>query len=82
MPIISPVEPLALRVADACRAVGIGKTLFYHLAKEGSISLTRVGGRTLVPVEELRRLLARGSVTAAPTGCGTDIEPTKGGARG
>jgi len=52
-----PAEPLALRVNDACRAAGIGKTKLYSLAKEGRLRLIKLDGRTVVPISELRRLL-------------------------
>jgi hypothetical protein len=54
----SPLEPLALRVPDACRVIGIGRTKLYGEAKAGRVKLIRIGGRTLVPMDELRRLIA------------------------
>jgi len=56
---VSPIlpEPLALRVPDACRAVGCGKTWLYAEAKKGNLKLTRLGGRTVVSMAELRRLI-------------------------
>jgi excisionase family DNA binding protein len=46
-PTISP-EPIALRINDACRAIGVGRTTIYKLAAEGKLRLVRVAGRTLV----------------------------------
>ena len=51
-------SPLAYRVPDACRAAGIGKTSLYALAAAGKLRLVRVAGRTLVPADDLRALIA------------------------
>lgn len=48
--------PYAFQVRDACRVLGIGKTLLYALAKNGDIKLIRIAGRTLVPRSEIERL--------------------------
>jgi hypothetical protein len=52
------LEPLALRVSDACRAIGIGRTKLYSEAKAGRLKLIRIAGRTVVPMDELRRLIS------------------------
>ncbi len=38
---------------------GIGKTLFFKLVKEGKIRTFKMGCRTLVPMEEVHKLLAK-----------------------
>ncbi len=49
----------ALRVADAAESIGISKSLMYQLIREGKIKAVQVSeGRTVVPVEELKRYLA------------------------
>ncbi len=50
-------EPLAYRINDASRALGVGRTKLYELAAQGRLKLVRIGGRTLVPADSLRRLL-------------------------
>ena len=50
--------PLAHRVTDAARLLGIGKTSIYALFKSGALRPIRIGGRTLVPASELHRLIA------------------------
>ncbi|MGH6987322.1 MAG: helix-turn-helix domain-containing protein [Caulobacteraceae bacterium] len=51
-------EPLALTIPNACRAIGVGRTWLYEAARRGDLKLIRLGGRTVVPMTELRRLLA------------------------
>ena len=50
------VEPVALRVNDAARAAGIGRTSLYELISEGKLRTVKVAGRRLVPLSELKRL--------------------------
>lgn len=57
---------LAYTVEEACDAIGIGRTKLYALANEGRIDMRKVGGRTVVTVESLRRLLAEAE-PALPT---------------
>lgn len=39
---------IMLSVADACRALGIGRTAFYQAVSRGEIGLKKVGRRSLV----------------------------------
>ncbi|WJS98372.1 helix-turn-helix domain-containing protein [Novosphingobium humi] len=50
--------PLAYSVADACRVSSIGKTRLYQLINQGKLKTTKLGKRTLIPAESLRRLIA------------------------
>jgi excisionase family DNA binding protein len=52
--------PLAYRVTPFCKSVGIGRTKFYALVREGQIRTVLIGGRRLVPAEEARRLVREG----------------------
>ncbi|WP_237452068.1 helix-turn-helix domain-containing protein [Qipengyuania algicida] len=54
-----PSEKLAYRIDEACRAIGIGRSKLYELNREGKIKIVRLGGRSVVPVTELRALLER-----------------------
>jgi excisionase family DNA binding protein len=55
------VERLAWPIAEGARRIGVGRTAIYKLAGEGKLRLVRIGGRTLVPEEEIIRLIASGS---------------------
>lgn len=50
----------ALNVAEFCQLVGIGRTLFYKLVNEGRIRTVCIGGRRLIPISEVNRLLENG----------------------
>ena len=53
--------PLAWRVPQFCKAVGICKSTFWKLRGEGKIKTVAIGGRTLVPHDEVSRLLSEGT---------------------
>ena len=52
--------PLALRVSQFCNLVGISRTSFYKYVSKGQIRIVKIGGRTLIPVKEMARLLNGG----------------------
>ena len=47
-------EPLTVRIREACRMTGIGRSKFYELIAAGESEVVRIGGMTLVPLESLR----------------------------
>ena len=49
---------LASSVPEACRRLGIGRTMFYELVKHDEVRVIRIGSRTLVPESELQKLIA------------------------
>ena len=51
---------LAYRVAHFCKSIGLGKTKFYELVRDGKIRTIVIGGRRLVPAVEARRLAQDG----------------------
>lgn len=54
------LSPITLRIADACRVTGIGRSKFYELIKAGEIDVIKVGAITLVPMSGIQALLERG----------------------
>lgn len=50
-------EPLAVRIPEACRLTGIGRSKLYELIADGSIEIVKIGSMTLIPFECLRRLI-------------------------
>ena len=50
-------EPLAYSVAEACRVTSIGRTRLYALIAEGRLEVRKIGKRTIIPAESLRRLI-------------------------
>jgi len=53
--------PITVRVREACRLSGIGRSKLYELIGEGEIEIIKVGTITLVPVASLTRFLQRGA---------------------
>jgi len=53
--------PLAVRVRDACRLTGIGRSKLYELIAAGEIRTIKVGSITLVPFAALQQFLERRS---------------------
>ncbi len=51
-------DPLTVRIPEACRLTGIGRSKLYELIAEGRIEIVKVGGMTLVSFESLKRLIA------------------------
>jgi excisionase family DNA binding protein len=53
-----PSKPLAIPVNDALQAIGLGRTKFYELVKEGRIKTVVIGRRRLVVYSSLEALIA------------------------
>ncbi|MFA6125626.1 helix-turn-helix domain-containing protein [Sphingomonas sp.] len=53
------LQPIAVRVKEACRLTGIGRSKFYELIADGRIEIVKVGAMTLVPIDSLRSLIDR-----------------------
>jgi excisionase family DNA binding protein len=52
------LEPIAYRIDDFCRVMGLGRTKVYALIKNEQLRSVRVAGRTLIPASEATRLLS------------------------
>ena len=51
------MEPLAVSINDTAKALGLGRTSIYELIKDGRLEAFKLGRRTLVRVESIRRLV-------------------------
>lgn len=61
----SKVEPICLRVPDACRFIGVSRSTLYVLIADREVEVVKLGSSTLVLVESLRRFIeARRSQSA------------------
>lgn len=49
------MDELLVSVEEAARRLGVGRSAMYELLASGQIGRVKVGRRTLVPVQELRR---------------------------
>jgi excisionase family DNA binding protein len=48
---------MTVRVPEACRLTGIGRSKLYELIKDGKIRTVKVGAITLIPVRSLADFL-------------------------
>ena len=55
----APFDPITVRVREACRMTGIGRSKLYELIADGEIETMKVGSITLIPTESLRRFVGR-----------------------
>lgn len=53
------LEPLTVRIPDAVRMTGIGRSKLYELIQSGDIAIVKIGASTLIPIESLRELIDR-----------------------
>lgn len=50
-------RPITVRIKDACKMTGIGRSKLYLLIAEGKIETIKIGSMTLIPVSSLEALL-------------------------
>ena len=55
---VSPVEPLAAPIPDACRMSGLSRSEIYRRLATGDIRAVKSGARTLILLDSLRAHLA------------------------
>lgn len=51
------MEPLTCSVDEAARALGVGRVTIYRRINDGIIESVRFGGRRLVKIDSVRRLV-------------------------
>jgi excisionase family DNA binding protein len=51
------MEPIAVSVNDAARMLSLGRTSIYALINEGRLDTVKIGRRTLITTESIRRLV-------------------------
>ena len=50
-------RPVLLRINDACRCIGLGRSKLYELIARGDIEVVKIGSRTLVPIVSLEKFV-------------------------
>ena len=53
------VEPICVRVNDAARMIGVGRTKLYELISSGELEVVKIGRATRITTASLRRLMER-----------------------
>ncbi len=51
------IEPISMRINDACRFTGISRSTLYLLIASGDVEIIKLGTSTLVVTESLRRFV-------------------------
>jgi excisionase family DNA binding protein len=54
---VQVIEPLAVRIPEACRMIGIGRSKLYELIADGTIEIVKIGTVTVIPVSQLKVLV-------------------------
>jgi len=57
----TPVEPLYVSVMDAEKITSVSRWTWRHYCYQGLLDYCKVGGRLLIPLTELQRLLEEGT---------------------
>lgn len=52
------MEPVTVTVADACKAIGVGRTVLYELLAQRRLDSVTIGRRRLITTESIRRLIS------------------------
>ena len=53
------IEPITMRVPEACRYIGVSRSTLYVLIADGKIEIVKLGCSTLVLTESLKALIAK-----------------------
>ncbi|PNQ73187.1 excisionase [Erythrobacter sp. SAORIC-644] len=54
-----PFEPICVRVNDAARMIGVGRTKLYELISCGDLEAVKIGKATRITTASLHRLVER-----------------------
>lgn len=68
------IEPISMRVPDACRFTGLSRSTLYLLIARKEIEVVKMGAATLVLTESLRALIERKRSPATAEGGNTLAE--------
>lgn len=53
------MEPILVSVNDAATTLNLGRTSIYQLINQGQLETVKIGRRTLIRVESIRRLVGK-----------------------
>ncbi len=61
----SGAEPFTATIKESCRRTGLSRSKLYELMKDGRLTPIKIGRRTLLSTDELRRLVSPEQRSAA-----------------
>lgn len=67
----SPIDPISVRIPDASRMTGLGRSTIYELIASGDIEAAKVGRATVIMVESIRSFLTANRMQRRPRGTKT-----------
>lgn len=54
---LAAIDPVSMRIPDACRFTGISRSTLYLLIARGEVEVVKLGSSTLVVTESLRAII-------------------------
>lgn len=61
-----PVEPICVRINDAARMIGIGRTKLYELIAAGELETVKFGKATCITTASLQEMVKRRCLPREP----------------
>jgi excisionase family DNA binding protein len=55
------MKRMSLSIREASEATTLSERMIYYLISQGRLRVTKIGRRTLIPVNELEKLVNRGA---------------------
>ena len=62
------LNPILVGIPEAARLMGLGRSKLYQILNDGELNLIKLGGRSLISVDELRSYVAEKLAKAAARG--------------
>ncbi len=50
---------IMVRIKEACRITGIGRSKLYELIADGEVEIIKIGAMTMIPIDALSRFIER-----------------------
>lgn len=63
-PVATLSEPLVVDIPEAARKLGVSRTLAYRLIRAGDLKVVKIGSRSLIAQDELRRFVVSRAAAA------------------
>jgi predicted DNA-binding transcriptional regulator AlpA len=61
---MASIEPIALPIPEAANFIGVKRSKFYDLWKNGEVVIVKIGGKSVAPIEPLKAFIRAKTVAA------------------